>query len=300
MGKVSIGVPVYNGERFLREALDSAVAQTYQDLEIIISDNCSTDATQSICEEYAAKDSRIKYVRQQSNIGAAPNFNFVVHEATGQYFKWLAHDDIIAPTFIEECVKILDSEQDVVLAYTMVKLIDENSKVCDMYEAGLSFDQPTQHERFRSQVYPHRCHEIFGVMRIEELRKTDMIGSYSHGDGIMLAHMSLFGKIYRVPEYLLFPRIHDDQSRKMLKDRASYSEWFDPSNKGKILLPYWRIYYEYTKLLYREKLSFKTRVLCAMYILRETWRYKRALARDIKRALKQIFSGSRARQVSNA
>ena len=106
--KVSIGLPVYNGEDFLAEALDSLLDQTYDDFELIISDNASTDSTADICTSYSAKDSRIRYLRSDVNLGAAVNYNLVFELATGEYFKWAAHDDICAPEFIGACVDILD------------------------------------------------------------------------------------------------------------------------------------------------------------------------------------------------
>jgi glycosyltransferase involved in cell wall biosynthesis len=99
--KVSIGMPVYNGEPFIREALDSLLAQTFTDFELIISDNASTDGTEAICREYAAKDDRIRYVRQPENRGALANFQFVLDEAVGEYFMWAAADDIRAPDCLE-------------------------------------------------------------------------------------------------------------------------------------------------------------------------------------------------------
>jgi len=102
---VSIGMPVYNGERFLREALESLLNQTYRDFELIISDNASTDSTSAICAEYAARDPRIRYIRQSENIGASANFRFVFNESLGRYFMWAAHDDVRAPEFIEVAVR---------------------------------------------------------------------------------------------------------------------------------------------------------------------------------------------------
>ena len=91
--QVSIGMPVYNGETFIREALDSLLAQTFTNFELIISDNGSSDATEAICKEYAAKDVRIRYVRHGKNRGASANFWFVLNEAVGEYFMWAAADD---------------------------------------------------------------------------------------------------------------------------------------------------------------------------------------------------------------
>lgn len=103
---LSVGVPVYNGESTVRNALDSLLAQTFTDFEIIISDNASTDSTPEICREYAAKDARIRYIRQPHNLGAAKNFDFLVREARGEFFMWAAHDDTRLPDHIK---KLMDA-----------------------------------------------------------------------------------------------------------------------------------------------------------------------------------------------
>ena len=115
--KVSIGLAVYNGERYLRQAIESILGQTYTDFELIISDNASTDSTQQICLEYAAEDGRISYHRNATNIGGANNENLTFRKAKAPYFRWAAHDDYVAPQLLERCVAILDTHPDVVLAY---------------------------------------------------------------------------------------------------------------------------------------------------------------------------------------
>jgi glycosyltransferase involved in cell wall biosynthesis len=107
--KVSIGLAVYNGELYIREALDSLIAQCFTDFELIISDNASTDRTEAICREYAARDSRIKYVRQPVNRGPGPNFEFVLDKAVGEYFMWAAHDDVYYPNHLQELVNVHDT-----------------------------------------------------------------------------------------------------------------------------------------------------------------------------------------------
>jgi glycosyltransferase involved in cell wall biosynthesis len=124
--RVSIGLPVYNGEKYLAQAIQSALGQTYTDFELIISDNASTDGTQAICEQFAARDQRIQYHRLSENKGAALNFNHVFSLAKGEYFCWLAHDDKLAPDFLQEFVQVLESHPDTVLTYSNVLIIDEN------------------------------------------------------------------------------------------------------------------------------------------------------------------------------
>src|SRR5690348_9253149 len=130
MAPLTVGLPVYNGARYLPSALEALVAQTYTDLDIVISDNCSTDETEEICRAFAAGDERIRYIRRAENRGAAWNFNSVATEGDSPYFKWAAADDVLAPTCVERCLEVLEATDDrVVLVYPETKLIDENGTV---------------------------------------------------------------------------------------------------------------------------------------------------------------------------
>lgn len=115
--KVSIGMPVYNGEKSIREALDSLLAQTFTDFELIISDNASTDGTEAICREYVERDPRIRYVRQSENRGPIANFQFVLEEAVGEYFMWAAHDDERESFFVRFCVDNIGNSGSIMTAY---------------------------------------------------------------------------------------------------------------------------------------------------------------------------------------
>ena len=126
---VSIGMPVYNGEKYLRQAISSILNQTYPDFELIISDNASTDETRQICLQYAARDRRIRYQCNPQNIGAAKNFNLVFKLASGKYFKWMAHDDTVTSDFLSKCVDILEQNLQVVLCHTRVRIIDAEDRV---------------------------------------------------------------------------------------------------------------------------------------------------------------------------
>ena len=126
MHRVAIGMPVWNGEKYLSEAIESILGQTFGDLQLVISDNASTDGTAEICRSYVARDRRVQYIRQERNIGAAPNHNYVFHHSSGEYFKFAAHDDILAPQFMEECVRILDADETAVLCSPATVLINED------------------------------------------------------------------------------------------------------------------------------------------------------------------------------
>lgn len=137
---LSIGMPVYNGSKYIREALNSLLNQTHKDYELIISDNASIDNTQEICLEYSKKDSRIRYIRQRSNMGAASNFRFVLAEAKGKYFMWAASDDIWSNKWIEILLPI--SKKNSCLAYGSVQSIDE---------FGHNIQHPANNRRFDYQ-----------------------------------------------------------------------------------------------------------------------------------------------------
>ena len=121
-------MPVFNGARHIRDALNSLQAQTFGDFEVIISDNASSDDTEAICRSYAENDERICYIRQPENLGAANNFKFVLNMANSQYFKWLAHDDVLHPEFLQKVVSFLDDHPDVVLCSTDYELIEDDGK----------------------------------------------------------------------------------------------------------------------------------------------------------------------------
>jgi glycosyltransferase involved in cell wall biosynthesis len=135
--RLSIGLPVYNGERYLRFTLDSLVNQTFRDFELIISDNASTDGTKAICQEYAARDPRIRYYRNHENIGAAKNFNLVFQMARGELFKWAASDDVLSPDFLEQCINWLDCHPEVILSYSKVDRINSSGELEGTYDYAM-------------------------------------------------------------------------------------------------------------------------------------------------------------------
>jgi glycosyltransferase involved in cell wall biosynthesis len=163
---VSIGMPVYNAEKFIKEAVDSLLAQTFKDFELIISDNASTDGTEVICREYAEKDPRIRYVRQLENHGAIANFNFVLGEAQGKYFMWAAHDDHWMPEFISASLHVLENDGQAVCVVPKVKFTDGR-----LSDATTSI---TGNPRQRLKAFlsnPGDNSRFYGLHRTEILRK---------------------------------------------------------------------------------------------------------------------------------
>ena len=154
MPKVAIGLPVYNGERYLEAALDAIQAQTFTDYEVVICDNASTDRTEAICRAYEARDQRIRYYRNPANIGAAPNFNRTFELADGEYFKWFAADDLITPDYLEQCVAALDRNPDAVLCYTRVLVIDDDGKVVGEHLVELESSRRSSSQRPLWRIHP--------------------------------------------------------------------------------------------------------------------------------------------------
>ena len=125
---VSVGVPAFNGEPYVEETLDCILGQTYSNLEILISDNASCDRTGEICRRFAETDPRVRYRRNERNLGAAANYNQVFRMASGKYFKWAAVDDLLSSDFIERCVEVLETRDDAVLCYPKTTIIDEEGR----------------------------------------------------------------------------------------------------------------------------------------------------------------------------
>ncbi len=288
MPRVSIGMPVYNGEEFIAEAIESLLNQSFTDFELLIADNASTDRTPEICREFAARDSRIRWMPSPENRGAAWNFNRLFFESQGQYFKWSAADDICAPTLIQKCMDVLDNNPDVVLCHCRTSKIDANSEKIGQYDLDNSLDvaNPVIHKRFRAQILPrHSCVHVFGLIRREILARTPLIGPYVSSDRVLLAELSLYGPHHVIPEYL-FARRHHEMTSIHLDERTERAEWFDTKKKGKIALPAWRVVGELGMSTTRAPISPKVFLQCGVEILRHCKYRSEALGQDLKQTWK--------------
>jgi glycosyltransferase involved in cell wall biosynthesis len=296
--QVSIGLPVYNGEAFLARALDSLLAQTFTDFEVVISDNASTDRTGEICKEYAERDPRIRYYRQSENFGAAYNYNFTVEPARGKYFKWMAHDDIVDPRFLEACVDGFEGSPDsVVLVFSKVCWVDINEDVIKYYDMPIIWDGTDVRSRVHSLLgdrlrsYLHHPYAIFGLMRTETLRKTRLIQSFHSADRVTLLELALRGDFLEVPEYLFYRRVHDENSvlgrNKSAKDVV---RWYNPRRRPKLVAPRTNLFFEYGRSLARAPLSYAEKLSCARVLSRAVRREWRVLGREVETGVRQMFS----------
>ena len=200
---VSIGVPVFNGEKTLEDAIECLLKQDYSNLEIIISDNASTDATQNICEKYSRNESRIKYFRTEENLGAIWNFNHVFELSTGKYFMWAAHDDLRESSFVSSCVDKLEQHPDAVLCQAHTgNYIEGNDEV--LYVANLdSFDNEISlSERYRETLKCFPATAIYGVYRSSAVRKTHLYENCIATDLAFIQELSMYGRFIQVPRVL--------------------------------------------------------------------------------------------------
>lgn len=230
--RVSIGLPVYNGARYLAEALDSLLAQTYNDFELVISDNGSTDATRAICEAYAARDRRIRYIRQEFNRGLIWNWNCVFDESCGVYFKWSACDDLYHPTFLESCVQVLDQNPDVAWCHTLSRHVDSNGEPLVGEETteishvnsgqgqgscSRTSGQPST--RFKAVLLGDNGLDCYGLMRSQTLRTTARYLPYYGSEKVLTAELALRGRYHEVPDVFCFARVHEEAAGNLQSSR---------------------------------------------------------------------------------
>jgi glycosyltransferase involved in cell wall biosynthesis len=212
---VSIGMPVYNGERFMRQALDSALKQSFSDFELIIADNNSNDSTQELCSEYAARDSRIKYIRHEKNYGPIWNFLFVASQATGMYFTWLAHDDVFEPKFLEMTIEYMSRNHRTVVVATDFTIIDESGieqrleKLDELRDSLIweirripffEFGYPNIHLCFYGLMQTKLCKSIMAEIKIPK-----MLTGWEYP---VLARFAVSGEIAALPVVLRKYRSH--------------------------------------------------------------------------------------------
>lgn len=276
---VSLGLPVFNGENYLKQALNSILNQTYNDFELIISDNASTDKTRQICLGYATEDNRIRYYRNKENIGASNNFNKVFLLSSGKYFKWCTHDDVLAPEYLKKCMGVLENDPSIILCHSKTACIDKNGVVVANYDDRTlnRILSCRPHERFGDLIsLRNTCWAIMGVFRANLLKKTPLQGNYLDADRNLLAEIGLMGRIYEIPEHLFFRRDHPQSYTNTyyskyinIRDYRNQLTWWAGNKKRtEIMLPHWKNCLEFFRSVNRVQLKFPERLLCYREISR--------------------------------
>ena len=219
---VSVGLPVYQGENYIQEALDSLLAQDYQYFEIIVSDNGSNDKTPEICQRYAEQDSRIRYYSNDKNVGAFANFSRVLDLAVGEFFMWAAHDDLWSANYITSCVQMLEREpSNFILCYT--DCIGWNTKTDEKYPYKLTIaglDDARHRKRATSYLKAKMLsgHMIYGLFKTSVLRSLMPMPNVIGSDLVFLLKILLSGPVIRIPEALRTFRVIERPERQRFED----------------------------------------------------------------------------------
>jgi glycosyltransferase involved in cell wall biosynthesis len=278
---VSIGMPVYNSEEYLDSTLKSLLEQSYTDFELIISDNASTDNSREICLSYAAEDTRIRYVRNETNIGASDNYNATFLLSNGKYFKWASSNDLCGKNFLQRCVEVLDSRHDVVLAYPRARLFSDDPEVGQDYRDDLDLQDESPSQRYIKFSQTIKLNNVMnGLMRSECLKKTPLIKKFFSSDICIMAELALYGKFVEVPEVLFFRRM-DEKTATSLKSKTELLRHYDPTLRDNMLMQQWKITLADFSATFRVPLCVGERAKVLRFLLRNMVWSRHVLGREL-------------------
>lgn len=279
--KVAVGLPVYNGQQWLRASVESILGQTFSDLVLVISDNASTDRTQGICEEFQAKDSRVQYFRNSENVGVFRNFDLAFRRTSAKYFKWCAVGDVCDPSFIEKAVAILDESDDVVLVHSKTRLIGIGPEHPERYmvELNLVDDEPAA--RFRKYLTVLRLNNVMnGLIRSEQLGQTSLNKVFHASDKCMIAELALRGKFIEIPEELFFRRMQADTATA-LKSPEQTKEFFAAEPNSPAILSNWKTELALMKGVLKAPIILSQKVSLLFYVTKRMIWARETLLREL-------------------
>jgi len=282
---VSVGMPVYNGERYLQEAFDSLLGQTYVDFELLVGDNASTDGSAEICREAAARDPRVRFLPSEVNGGAAWNYNRVFHGSGGRFFRWAAYDDLVAPTYLERLVEALEAAPpSTVLVQSLTTFIDEDGKESGLWDEGFDLSGSRPSARL-AQLVRHliKANVFYGLVRRSAMEQTRLHGAYPSADYVLLAELALLGSFGIVPERLFLRRVHPQMSRLAHTNLSDVAEWFEPGTGGRVRPESLRLFAEHLRAIARTPLPAGERArTLALFLPAWLARYRGKMAREAR------------------
>lgn len=286
---VTIGLPVYNSETYLRQSLESLLAQTYTNFVLIISDNASTDGTADICQSYARDDSRIKYSRNAENIGLPRNFNKIANLTETKYLKWSTSDDYWEPTFVAKAVAVMEHDPSIIVCYPKTTLIDNDGENPRPYEDNLHLMQDDPAERFR-EFYARigLVNATLGLIRVSQLRKTHLYPSYVGSDTSLLAEMTLHGKFYELSERLFFRRFHPKASSGKRGDADHMNKYFYATKEKSPSFLQWRVQQADLRSIWTAAIPLSKKLGLS------TWLSAQFLLRQTKRSIQKFYNYCRS------
>lgn len=288
--RLSIGMPVYNAEPWLAESIGALQEQTFQDFELIISDNASSDRSLQIAERLASVDSRIRIVRQSRNIGANGNYLAVLDAARANLFKWASANDLCAPLFIQRCVEALDRHPDAILAYPRTLLIEraiEDGVPCE-YDFDLVSNDRAQ--RFIDLFSTMRWNNAMnGVVRREQLLRALPMGNFRNADILLMAELALLGKYVLIDEPLFYRRMSSAAATSM-RGRVEADRHLVPNVKRPLLWQSWRYQFQLLRIVGRATPYDASWLRIATHAIRRASWARGDLALDVNSALHRAMS----------
>ena len=296
--KISVGMPVFNGERYIGTAIESVLNQTVGDFELIIADNASTDRTRDICLQYVA-DPRVRYFRNETNVGAARNYNLVFGEARAPYFRWANADDLSGPSLHAECLRCLEERPDAVVAYGQTSIIDDDGEVTGQYDDNLDLQHAHPCRRF-ADFFKRvgLTNIIYGLIRTSALRQTALMGrgTFPAADTNLMAELTLYGTFVKVPNAEFFRRMHKGaMSWKRGDENRAITFW--TAHGGRFVLPSWRRNTALIQAIVRSNISVASKLRLCGYVVRHHlyWNKRQLLSEVLREVLLATWRRKRLR-----
>jgi glycosyltransferase involved in cell wall biosynthesis len=296
--RVTVGLPVFNGENYLAETLACFLGQTFTDLEVVVSDNASTDRTPEIVAEFAARDARVRSVRQAANIGGAENYNVVFAESRGELFTWTAHDDLRSPDWVERAVAALDARPDAAVAISDAQRIDARGEPFQTYPLRPDLFSDDVAERFRAALRQNPILMVFGLARADALRRTCGHEHYTGSDWGVTGGLALQGPVVHVDGAMFSYRAHADSltsrfaGRKWWQ-RSDFEAWFAPERGARVVFPSWRRLRSYVRAVLRAPVPLRVRLrllgtLARTFVLDDRAYLTKLLLKDVLVAAREL------------
>ena len=291
--RVTVAIPVYNGGRWIQQTIESVLNQTYDDFELVISDNRSTDNTVEICESFAKQDARVRIHQNESNIGAALNFNKAYDLSRAAYFKWASSNDLLAPTMLEKCVDILDSHPDAAIAAPKTQIIDENNEITSLCQEEMHLISEDPFERFVTFLERVQLNNLEqALIRSSVLEKTKLQAVYPGSDMILVAELVARGKVFEIPEYLLSRRLAKSSTTNLMEEHE-IATFYSPTHTR---IPHvaLRMFFALVSAASRLEVPFRVRAKFYRYAIRHLRWARGQIARDLIDQFKRGIGLSRS------
>jgi glycosyltransferase involved in cell wall biosynthesis len=289
--KVIIGLPVFNGQKYLGAAIESHLSQSFSDFDLVISDNGSTDATPEICADYAGKDKRVKYLRSAENRGILWNHRRVLDaiESPSQYFRWAGADDIMGPGLLQAMVTALDTRSEVVAVMPDTKNIDDHGEIIGSMDRVLDLQSSDVFERAHDVLVASYQHVVaYGLLRASTLRLMRTRPNYVGWDPVFIWELALRGQIVQTAGPVLLRRFHPG-SISRVKTVKEMRKWVEPTSKSGMNFPHWAWAYERARVLMACPLPTRDRLRIGKFLARVTLWQRGALAHDVTQAARRTL-----------